>query len=367
MELIGRTRPPWRLLSVLLIGMLAFTAHASNSNAAVMTFGSPLSVPATLNTTSNLNYYGMYTPVPPNPEAPNGLFHTNHWGADTAIWNVALANSSASAPATGQVVKVSVEGCAPPAAGGPRPLTQFHLQDISPVGGGSVHVNLTSQAFDIPICGERGASGSTVSTYQPINLCVSAGDYVAFNDEGGYVPNIYRSGVPYQVLGATRGSVMNSFIRGNATNNGATLSASDKTAMDGFAESRDQELMLQATLATGPDATHICSGGTGGLPPPPPAVTLHPQTDGVNHQRIVAVAMYCSVTPECSGAATLSVGTRRYGQASFNLPGGHTSHVPIRVSPQLMTLVRRSHGVSAVLTVAVGGKTFTQTVTVKIY
>ena len=50
---------------------------------------------------------------------------------------------------------------------------------------------------------------------------MSTGDYVAFNDEGGYVPYIYRSGVPYQVLGAARGSVMNSFIRGNGTNNGA--------------------------------------------------------------------------------------------------------------------------------------------------
>jgi hypothetical protein len=32
-----------------------------------------------------------------------------------------------------------------------------------------------------------------------------------------------------------------------------------------------------------------------------------------------------------------------------------------------MTLIRRSHGVSAVLTVVVGGKTFTQAIVVKIF
>jgi hypothetical protein len=362
---------------VLLAGLLAAVAPAAGS-AATTTFGSPLSVPATLNTTANLNYYGTYTPVPPNPEAPNGLYHTNHWGADDALWNVALANGTPSAPATGQVLKVSLEGCAQPAAGGPRPLTQFHIQDITPLGGGSVHVNLTSQPFDIPVCGENGASGSTVSTYEPINLCVSAGDYVDFNDEGGYVPYIYRSGVPYQVIGATQGSIMDSFIRANGTNNGATLSGTDTTANDGFSENRGEELMLQATLGTGPDATHLCPGGTAGLAPPRPPLPplrIAAQTDGVNHRGVVAVAIYCRSTGGCRGLATLGPAGglsgygsgRRYGHASFSLRGGHTSHVPIHVSAALMRRIRRNHGSSALLTVAMGGQTFTQTISIKIF
>jgi hypothetical protein len=345
---------------------LAALAPAASS-AAITTFGSPLSVPATLNTSENLGYYGTYTPVPPNPEAPNGVFHTSHFGADTVLWNAASAAGDPRSPATGQALKVSLEGCAKPASGGPSPLTQIHFQDITPLADGGAQVNITSQPFDIPVCGREGASGSTVTSYVPINLCVARGDYVAFNDEGGYVENVYRSGVPYQVIGAVPGSRMNSFLRNNGTGNGATLSSHDTSANDGFFSNPNEELMMQVTLGTGSDATHICAGGTGGLPPPLPAVTLHPQTDGVNHQRMVAVAMYCSVTPECIGSATLSLGSKRYGHASFNLPGGHTSHVPIRVSPQLMTLIRRSHGVSALLTVVVGGKTFTQTVTVKIY
>lgn len=255
-------RPVRGLVSFLaLAGFLAVFAPAS-SPAAISTFGSPLSVPATLNTSENLGYPGTYTPVPPNPEAPNGLFHTYHYGADTALWNVAEAAGYPSAPATGQAVKVSLEGCAQAASQGPPPLTQIHFQDLSPLPNGGARVNLTSQAFDLPVCGQAGAGGSTVTTYEPINLCVSAGDYISFNDNGGYVENVYRSGVPYQVLGSVKGSTVDSFLRNNGTANGAIMSSSDLSANDGFAVNHDEELMLRVTLATGPDATHICPGGT---------------------------------------------------------------------------------------------------------
>src|SRR5271163_980732 len=176
------------LLGIGLAGLIALLAPA-NSRAAVTTFGSPLSVPATLNTAVNLGYQGTNTAVPASPEAPNGVVHTYHYGADTALWNATQAAGSPQAPMTGQALKVSVEGCAQAAPGGPAPLTQIHLQDISPLPGGGAKVNLTSQAFSMPVCGQGGASGSTVTTYEPINLCVSAGDYVDFNDEGGYVEN----------------------------------------------------------------------------------------------------------------------------------------------------------------------------------
>jgi len=76
---IALARPAASLLaSGLLAGLLALAAPMSAS-AALTTFGSPLSVPATLNTAENLAYQGTFTPVPPNPEAPNGLFHTFHY------------------------------------------------------------------------------------------------------------------------------------------------------------------------------------------------------------------------------------------------------------------------------------------------
>lgn len=352
----------------MLAGCLATLAPASGQ-AAILTFGSPLSVPATLNTAENLSYAGTNTPVPPSPEAPNGVFHTAHYGADTVLWNVASHDGAPQAPASGQALKVSLEGCAQPAPGGPPPLTQIHFQDISPLSAGGAKVNITSQAFEIPVCGQGGASGSTVSTYEPTNLCVSAGDYVAFNDEGGYVPNVYRAGVPYQVIGAVgAATTMDSFLANDGTGNGAVLSSTDLSADEGFAVNRGEELLLRVTLGTGPDARYVCPGGRLDAPPTLPAIRISPQTDGVNHSRIVAIAVYCRPSGGCDGVATLTMAGRRVsvGSPTFALPGDNTSHLPIRLAPRLMRLIRRHHGIRAQLTAVMGGQTFSQMVTVKI-
>jgi hypothetical protein len=347
-------------------GLLALLLPAS-SPAAVSTFGSPLSVPATQNT-NELGYLGTYTQVPPSPEAPSGVVHTAHWGADTALWNVGLAAGMPAAPATGQALKVSLEGCAERAAGGPRPLTQIHFQSLSPLAGGGARVNISSQAFDIPVCGEGGASGSTITTYTPINLCVAKGDYVGLNEEGGFEPNYYRSGVPYQVIGAVQGSTMDSFIRNNGVGNGTTMSPGETGANDGFASNKNMELMLQITLGTGPDATHICAGGSAGLPPTLAPIRIRPQTDGVNHSQNVSVAIYCRPPSGCSGVASLGLAgkTASYGHRRFNLRGNKTGHLPIHISSKLMKLIRRHHGASVLLTLVMGGQTFSQTIQIKI-
>jgi hypothetical protein len=344
----------------------------AGAQATVSTFGSPLSVPATLNTAEDLGYPGTNTAVPPAPDAPNGVFHTFHYGADTALWNVGLAAGDPQVPETGQALKVSLEGCAQQASGGPAPLTEIHFQDITPLPGGGAKVNITSQGFNIPICGQGGASGSTVSTYEPINLCVSQGDYVAFNDEGGYVPNVYRNGVPYQVIGAASGSTMDSFVKDGGTGNGATMSAGETSANDGFATNHGKELLMRVTLGTGDDATHICPGGKHGAPPVLAPIRVSPQTDGVNHSRIVAVAVFCRVSP-CKGTATLTVpgestygGEATYGRVGFDLQANKTVHLPIRVKSQLVQKVRAKHGVSVQLAAVVNGKTVTQRITVKI-
>ena len=375
-------------LGVLLAGLVPAVLAPASASAAITVIGSPLSVPATLNTAENLNYQGTYTAVPPSPEAPNGIFHTFHYGADTALWNVALGGgggptvvmasrhaskanvaSNASVPADGQALKVSLEGCAKPARSGPAPLTQIHFQDISPQPDGGATVNLTSQGFDIPVCGKNRASGSTVTTYEPTNLCVSQGDYVAFNDEGGYVENIYRAGVPYQVLGAARGAITDSFLKNNGTGDGAVMSAADRAPNDGFASNKNEELMMQVTLGTGPNATHVCPGGTAGLPPVLPPIRVSPQTDGINHSRVVAIAVYCRLIPECKGVVTLTFAGRQVsvGNSEFSVLGKRTSHLPIRVAPMLMPLIRKHGGVMTRLTAVVSGKTITQTICVKIF
>jgi hypothetical protein len=352
------------LLAAVLAVLLTALAPAA-TQAKVMTIGSPLSVAATLNTAENLSYPGTYTQVPVSKEAPSGIFHTFHFGADTAIWNFSDAGGETRVPATGQALKIEVEGCAQRAPNAPLPLTTIHFQDLSPQPDGGAKVNITSQGFDLPVCGESGAGASTITPFVPVNLCVSAGDYVGFNDSGGYVPNVYRNGVPYQVLGSVTGATADSFIKDEGTGDGAIFSPSITSANDGFAVNRDEELLMRVTLGTGPDATHICPGGKQGLPPALAPIRVSPQTDGVNHSRIVAVAMFCRVSP-CNGVATISTDDRTYGRSGFELEPNKTVHLPIRIKSELVQQIRREHGVSATLAAVVDGKTVTQTINVKI-
>ncbi|HEX4465775.1 MAG TPA: hypothetical protein VH025_01185, partial [Solirubrobacteraceae bacterium] len=299
----------------------------------------------------------------------------------------------------GEVTEFRLEGCAERPEGAPAPLTQIHFQDLTPMAGGGAHINLTSGAFEIPVCGVGGASGTTVTAYKPFNFCVTAGDYIGFNDEGGFVPSEtgappYPAGVPYKVIGAVGGATMDSFIANGDTNNGKTISPEEATYHDGFATNTSEELLLQATLGTGADARYVCPGGTKEAPGPSETevaelapVKISAQTDGVNHKRVVSVAIYCRVKPRCEGTVTLSnptaaaarrqahpkpakgkkLGSGTFGKASFTIPAGKTTHVPVRVNSKLIKLIRHNGGVKMTMTAAIAGKTISQKITVKIY
>jgi hypothetical protein len=363
------------------LGALALgSAGAATAGAATSTFGSPLSVPATLNTAENLNYEGS------NIALPGSVFHINHDGADTALWNVAIPAGVPAAPAAGQVTVVRLEGCAERPAGAPEPLVQIHFQDLVPTAGGGARINVTSGAFDLPVCGVGGASGSTVTSYEPVNFCVAAGDYVDFNDEGGFVPSEtgpppYPAGVPYMVIGSVAGATMDSFVRNGGTNNGTAISTSDTTYHDGFAVNQNEELMLQATLATGPDATPLC-GGTKGVPAPgstgysqspaSPALRVGKQTDGINHRGIASIAVFCRISSGCSGTLALSAlighGGGRSLRQSFTIAGGKTVHVPVHVPKPLISLARKHRkGVPMRLTTTIAAKAISQSITLRIF
>jgi hypothetical protein len=337
---------------------LVLTCLVGSAHAATLTFGSPIAVPASKDTANDLDYQGS------NVALPGSVFHIAHDGADSALWNAQLPVGDPTAPAGGQVVSVRLEGCAE--SNGPAPLTQIHFQSLAPMTGGGAKVELTSQAFEIPVCGAGGASGSTVSSYDPINLCVAQGDYVDFNDEGGFVgtqngPPPYPAGVPYMVIGSMSGATMDSFIRNDGVGNGATFSPSDTTNHDGFAANTGEELMLQATLATGPDATPICPGGTKGLPPPGSARAVHrhvfptltiptPQLDGMNIRGVVQVAVYCHAASSCTGTITLHSkpdhGSRSVwlGAARFVVGAHRTGKARIHLSALARRMVRSTTG-----------------------
>ncbi|HEY2535908.1 MAG TPA: hypothetical protein VGI24_02885 [Solirubrobacteraceae bacterium] len=341
------------------VALLLLAFLAGSAGATTLTFGSPLSVSAVKDTANDLNYQGSNVPL------PGSVFHIPHDGADGALWNVQLPVGDPTAPVAGQVVNVRLEGCAK--SNGPAPLTQIHFQTLAPLAGGGAKVELTSQAFEIPVCGVGGASGSTVSSYDPINLCVAQGDYVSFNEEGGFVsaqsgPPPYPAGVPYMVIGSVPGATMDSFIRNNGVGNGAAFSPTDTTNHDGFAANANEELMLQATLATGPDETPICPGGTKGLPPPGsvrvshrhvfPTLTIPtPQLDGMNIRGVVQVAVYCHSAVSCTGTLTLHSKAHRgssrtvwLGSARFSVAAHSTGKARVHLSKLARRMVRNTSG-----------------------
>jgi hypothetical protein len=167
-------------------------------------------------------------------------------GVDTALWARTIPGRRAGAPATGRVAAIKLKGCAVENGGRP-PLTQIHFQTLRPGGGSAAKVYLTSGPFNMPVCG-HGGSGATVTTFHPVNLCAHKGDFVDFNDEGGFAPPAYPNGVPYQVLAAVAGSTTSTFTGGNATNNGSTLAGHSLAGT---------ELLMQMTLATG-RAAGVC-------------------------------------------------------------------------------------------------------------
>lgn len=372
------------LHAVILLASLAVLWALSaplTASGATLTFGSPLTAPATLDTAEDLNYEGSNVFDGPS------VFHIHHDGADMALWNVELPAGAPAAPSGGQVTSVALKGCARRPEGAPEPLTQIHFQDLTPQPGGGAKIALTSQAFDIPVCGAGGAGGETVTTYAPFNFCVSQGDYVAFNDEGGFVPTEhglppYPAGVPYMVIGRSPGATMDSFIRNGGTNNGTTISPSDRTYHDGFASNPGEELLLQATLATGADASDSCPGGTksaykgptsGYSQKPAPPLRVGPQTDGINHRRIVSIAVYCHQSAGCAGSLTLSPVGRGHRAAlvrkSFSIAGGKTSHVAVRLPAAVVALARRRRprSLPVAVTATTGATTVAQTVGVRIF
>jgi hypothetical protein len=173
---------------------------------------------------------------------------------DSAFWSLKLSGGGRpKAPASGQILRVRLKGCAEPGAGGAAPTTTVLFQDLRPAGGSRVTVEVTSSPFNLPVCGTGGAGSSTVSTFHPMNMCVRKGDYVDMTDIGGF-GTPFPNGVPYRVFGRASGSSTGTFTGAGMLNNGSTVSG---TSLGGT------ELLMQMQLGTDKDGTALCPGGTG--------------------------------------------------------------------------------------------------------
>jgi hypothetical protein len=275
------------------IAAALFLALPAAASADVINFGSDLSAPANVS------------------EAHQ---------ADSAFWGTTVKGHSNAVPADGQVTEIRLKGTATPSLmpGAPAPLNEVHMQVLHPQPDGSVTVSLSTDPFYVPI----GGDPNQVSAYHPAGyLCVKKGDYVDFNDEGGWVAPFYQEGVPFQVFSSVVGSTTEQYTRDNGTNIGANFRGTPRPG---------EELLMQMTLTTGYDASTVCGGMKG---QEFKGVQIAPQTTVVR-KRVARVRASCPGTSRqsCDGVLTLTIGPKVIGQASFSIPSTATTNIKVPVS-----------------------------------
>lgn len=314
-----------RLLAVLAVALLAIPAAA---NANFTTWGSNLGATPnadTANGATHANPSGTSNVILPNP----------HDGQDLSVFNTTVAGGTALASQGGQVLKVTIKGCAvkdpsspsqqsPDGTGGYQPVNAIEFIIEVPNGQGGWSNGPVAGMFRLPFCGDPAPTGgvytaTSLSTFQPVHMCISPGDTVALHDLGGFVPGpgagYYPQGIPLKVISQGARSNTASYI-GQASSFGPASAA--KTS--GFYTESGQELMLQVTEGTGEDAYGLCPGGravesstdnavicvSGG-----PSSEGYPMCDGAGHP------MYAPVN---RGAPTIS-GTPQVGFALLEANG----------------------------------------------
>jgi hypothetical protein len=319
----------------------ALAPAASAAHARTLTFGSDLSRPATI---------------------------THSHGADTLFWQRTLPNGrSGRVPVSGQVLSIRLKGIAHSTPGGPPPDNQVDFRVLKRLSRGRLRTDHSTQPFRMPVDGDP----NQITTFRPTNFCAGKGDILTFADEGGFVPGFYGHGVPFQVLAGAPGGVTEMFHRG----------ASGPTGQNGYVFKPDTsrkgvELLMQVTIATGPDAVWYCKGGTKGLPP---QLGVRGGTLRVDERHRAGIAVFCHrlrpvrkggravLKPggACRVSVSVSSGGVKVARGGARIAGHKTGHVPLR----LTSAGRRrlgGGGVSAVASVRLkGGGTYRSAVTLR--
>jgi hypothetical protein len=303
------------LLPVLAAAAIALAAPAS-VQAAVTVFGSDLSKPANL---------------------------VEDHGPDSAFWNASIDGDPGRAivPADGQITLARVKGIVlQDPSGRQKPDPMWHLQVLHPQGNGSVRVDLSSGAFRLPL----GGDPQQVTGYRPVNLCVHRGDYVDFNDIGGFQWRWGNyQGMPFQIFSRVPTGATNFYSADNGTNVGAVFRP---------AETKQEELLMQTTLASGPDATDICPGGYqqhvfSGL-----KVVSNQTAVLRTRTRIVKVKALCPGPSYggCKGVlsmdATFGSANKLVGSATFNIKAAYTQSIEVKLSPANVKLIQKARGLA---------------------
>jgi hypothetical protein len=278
-----------------------------------------------------------------NLTKPADVFEAH--GADALWWNNTIDGRPGAMPANGQITFVRVKGSvldSPSQRRNPDPPDPlFHFQVLHPIGGGAVRVMLSSAPFRLPIVtvlrdGSLRGDTQAISGYTPVNLCVHKGDFVDFNEIGGHEWS-WPTGGPYdglhfQVFSRTPSSSTYFYTKSGGTNINSQWVPQ--------ALEQGQELLLQAKLATGPNATDFCPGGY------MQHVFQGLKLSGASLSgNIVKVRTSCDWKNygACKGLLTLKsrAGAALGGQA-FSVGHGSSSTVSVTLSAANAAIVRRA-------------------------
>jgi hypothetical protein len=308
-----------------LLALLAFLCLApATAQAAVSDFGSDLSLPATA---------------------------AHNSGPDISYWNIGPSPGLGSyrAPAEGQVTVVKLRGALIPnprlrGSDEERIAQIIHFQVLRDKGDGSLKVvSLSTGHLQMPISDQPQ---DVVTEYHPVNLCVRAGDIVAFNTIGAHE---YRrdpgtaggpQGAEYQVFGIAPNMATQFYSKDNGLNEGMTLDVSPNDVLF------RHELLMRTTLATGPDATDICPGGYAqhifrgaDINPPPKVTPIVVRTKDRNAR----VRIFCHGENYGGCVGTLRLlgpDGAELGSQRFDVRNTHTEAVEVPLSPATIAAIQ---------------------------
>jgi hypothetical protein len=306
------------LLTIAVLLVLPAGAHA-----AVTQFGSDLSGPANI---------------------------AQSHGEDTAFWNVRLANGgAAAAPAEGHVTAIKVKGGVLTRTRDDRLARQVHFQVLTP-GSGGMRVDASSAPFYLP----RTDDQQVVTTYEEpelVNICVRKGDYIDLNTIGGAeFAAGGDAGSALQVFSRTPNSLVNWYESGGGTNTGDVFPRS--------VDLPDTELLLQAVLSTGPDASDFCPGGyrqhvfRGLAFPAPTQPTVKTKTRRVRLKGECHGENYGGCFGELTLTAEIDGTSRKLGEVSFSIKPGLEATIEIPISEASVLAIQKAKTLKGTLTAA---------------
>jgi hypothetical protein len=287
---------------------------------------------------------------------------------DIVFWPTAHPTTAVDVPVAGQAIMMRVKG----GTQQPRGSSQYpnydliHFVVLRAQPDGTWRTTATSVDHRMPVIG-RGADASTVSTFTSVNpLCVKAGDRIGFASVGGFDPQLFPDGLPYQVFAPAPGAVTSEFRAGGMIHENQTVVRGAPVA--------DTELLMQVVIGTGSSARPTC-GGTAPSgsdpelepepsdPVPPPQPAAKPRAFVIAGSRAprlrrgkVRLAVRCAVGASCSGALTVHARGRRIGRARYTLDAGATRAVAVTISGAGRRLLRQVGRLRVSVRVTAGGQ-----------